>query len=1269
MKMFTSRITSVTVGLCFLLNSLCFGLDLNQSGIEYNNLDKLATPLRCGDLSGQVLGDISKVEYAHHSIVKMNDDTVPDSASDFDVKSIFLPSGLTFYYNEATTIEAGTLIRCRMSDDTYNRRDYFIVVEPDTNNIIETYTKEEYKGFAESPLFTEAHADLLPKRKSTDRTDINRYSSENEDKIDSITRQQIELGQFAEIKGRAASLEWDTLYPDRIKPEETNYWTADIVDRIQAKANNFLSNLETNFNTVYGTRNIIFIRLPDGMDAIEIEEDGQPVRVKSHISTNAFYVYMSGSDFDKAQAYFESYGSETTAIAGDINIDSFVSSLMRFVIHDFGAACKLPYQNENGSLVNELDTAYGLFSSQELTGAETRTQYNSLLHLNPSNLNDIRGRDYAANADVLREHIESLMRIRRQACDTSKQNLAASQGRFFVIAHAMLKELLADKYDGDIVKLHPLMKADLGQVGIYPESITVLGTQDGVDYGIAFIARVNNEDIMVCTNISKRTDFAVNWETAEGVTTNAISDNRILMTAKLNPELYRATVLNNAQTDLRDMNQRMAALRYTIGLPTTNMAITPATVDSLWIFLKRAQDLHVPLALILSESQIGVDDKAGYFDWNKTQFTELVDELIAKMGVTVPITIERDHGTTPEDVESVLMSGWNSALLDFTAMNGAENSDEHNPVGIYKIYRTNIQTLADKIQEAEEIQNRTGIPRGFEIGITEVGKKPTPASHIFYFLYFLIKELEKRHVTLRPSLAEAQIGTTHGYGAENLAKRDLLRDVAAMMGLFHIGEAAHGTSGTTKETLGLYPTLGVAHAHIFTDFVVAEFRAILEHAPSTFLRYALETLKYEKTGKKFKKSSYGKYAKYNDDANLGVYDLEQEGYVINESFEEGLREYILNGQAAQDVTKLMNDIDTLTPLEADQRRYETPNVTVVWYVLQQARYLLNQDWSKNVRASLRKNQDFLASMEEYVGEQFDKFAELFNNIGVSTDMAQVTDEAFQILDPIEVKNRTPYDIIRTRIDTLTKLSRSENKGVAELAKMDLAALRNIPFVQIHEMAWVADEVGKNIARPVVDQGYTLFTPSELYKANDYADDQRAYKYRFNVHRIEAGSLPAYLEDIRTAIKTGGVTAKNAIVLLPEGVKGNNNLVEVLRQEFPDIRFLPVDISGIRDIRSKTERFQYRKDLYSTMLLSRHAANVELDENPALLSLLTFYVNSHMDMSDIKDRDARAAQVDEYVKALLAGKIEVLLQRLLSFKPIKEFEMPDYEKVSQTLISA
>ena len=250
-------------------------------------------------------------------------------------------------------------------------------------------------------------------------------------------------------------------------------------------------------------------------------------------------------------------------------------------------------------------------------------------------------------------------------------------------------------------------------------------------------------------------------------------------------------------------------------------------------------------------------------------------------------------------------------------MNAPENVNVQDPEGIYELYKDNILLLADKIEEAERIQRESGIQRGFEIGITEVGKKPTPPSHIFYFLYYLFKELERRNVfkelerrnvSLKPTLAEAQIGTIHGYGAENLARRDLLRNVAAMMGIFHVGEAAHGTSGTTRETLALYPDLGVAHAHIFTDFVVAEFRAMLEHNPELFLRYSLRTLEHEKTRAAFDKKARPKYKQYNSGRPLSVRI-------------PSYSKFIMSGRAAESVRELVEQLDTLTPEEAGRFEY------------------------------------------------------------------------------------------------------------------------------------------------------------------------------------------------------------------------------------------------------------------------------------------------------------------------------------------------------------
>jgi len=585
--------------------------------------------------------------------------------------------------------------------------------------------------------------------------------------------------------------------------------------------------------------------------------------------------------------------------------------------------------------------------------------------------------------------------------------------------------------------LDSLAGAALGQPGLYADSLCLLSPNGTAN---AFIANNGQEDVIVFAYT-----YEEGWRVMEasgrarlepfpiskGVSAPTVGNRRISI-FKFNPNAYRNVILRNPETNINEMQARMAALRYAKGRAATALAITPASEDSIFIFLKEAQAKGFPLVLIFSEPQVGAGDAAGYFGWVKKDTVRLVDGLIAKMGVTIPVTIERDHGSTPEDLPSIL-TYWNSALLDNTKRNAPEDTSIQAPGGIYELYKDNIMLLADEIQAAERIQSQTGIPRGFEIGITEVGKEPTPPSHIFYFLYYLHAELERRGVTLRPSLAEAQIGTIHGYGAENLANRGLLQNVAAMMGIFHIGEAAHGTSGTTGETLSLYPKLGVAHAHIFTDLVVAEFRAILKSNPDLFLRYSKEVLELQKTRKAFDSKTRARYKVYNgQDLALDMASYEQ---------------FVRSGRAEGAIADLMNEADNLPPDKVDRRRYADSNIAFLWFVLQNARYLASEEWVRTARRDLSKEKLFRQEMENCVGAEIGRYVQLFNNVGVARDMAQVSADDLSSCMPVTVAGKTASDLIEARIAELNRIILRGPPKASSIASDELNTLTAIPFIR------------------------------------------------------------------------------------------------------------------------------------------------------------------------------------------------------------------------------
>jgi len=862
--------------------------------------------------------------------------------------------------------------------------------------------------------------------------------------------------------------------------------------------------------------------------------------------------------------------------------------------------------------------------------------------------------------------------------------------------------------------------------GLYYDSIRVIEEETN---SLAMVGRFNGEDqiIFITEDREHMSDHVwaifhtFVYDKTHLRTCEPVLDGKMVSQCIFDPTLYRELILRNPQDNIRDISERMAALRYSAGRPATGLAITPSTIDSMYIFLKKAEERGVPLTFIFSESQVGLRDEPGYFGWNKDDVVRECDSLMAKMGITVPVTIERDHGKHPSDVENVMWnersekSLWNSILLDFTNMNKTHNPrgeeidvDEiTKPNDIYKYYEDNINALTDAIASISYIQDITGIQRGIEIAITEVGKKPTPPGHIYWFLHFLYIALEDREEALsrkliRPTLAEAQIGTEHGYSSENEAKQDLLRDVAAMLGIFHLGEAAHGTSGTSTKTLAKYPDLGVAHAHIFTDLVVAEFRAILEHDEDTFLQYTLNMLQddHKRAGKFVsndeKKGVYGKYHNYNGE-KLRVYNaryLRKDGtyskYKINMPVWLEFIDFVQSGRALESVKGLMNDLDNLSPEDADKRRFATVNETILWFVLQNARYLLDREWSIKARERLRENPAFVQAVEKYVGEQFDRYAERFNNQGIISDLNDITESDLDVVKPITVGDHSQEFIISRRIDELADAVKRGKDKARELALNDLKALTDIPFIKdtvpekvkevltkleelskepvkesLRKLVKVAERAGREI--PVFDDArYTLVLPSQFYKGREKRSHIDKYGEKFNIEVAGSGITRQdnYFKYITDLVENGA--DGNRIIALVSTYTTEKDLRKLKDKNIRYIRVNMRDLANMKksyeDEENKQIRQQFQLYTYAMMLLARRIDDKLIKANSPVYQMLDYYINAHFHLDKMGS--------EEYIQAIIEGTVNTLIKGFLEYRPMYQRDLrEEYNKIAPALISA
>jgi predicted nucleic-acid-binding protein len=214
---------------------------------------------------------------------------------------------------------------------------------------------------------------------------------------------------------------------------------------------------------------------------------------------------------------------------------------------------------------------------------------------------------------------------------------------------------------------------------------------------------------------------------------------------------------------------------------------------------------------------------------------------------------------------------------------------------------------------------------------------------------------------------------------------------------------------------------------------------------------------------------------------------------------------------------------------------------------------------------------------------------------------------------------------------------------------------------VEKMSAYARETGESISRPVLKRNYTLITYGNLYKnGREYKEDILEYGSVFDLEKIKPGRPGTIISRILKKIKARGLDPEDVIVQLPKFFSEEKAELKRLVDNAPGIRFIIMNGKGLKNEKKSAA---YRKNIYAMMLLAR-----KLDENTPedskLALLLKFFMEAYMgkkgNTPDI---------VDAYMGALVRNDIALIVKTVLSYKPIEKYDIPDYNKIAATLISA
>jgi hypothetical protein len=377
---------------------------------EDSVLDHLSPPLSSDDLAGIEYKDMARLKIAleaNLNSIARNErigDIANQGISTVREDTIFHPVDMQFFFSERKILPRGFYsVMCRVRDSPVAiPRTYYAIFSFERDESggfpLFLYTQKEYlrsKAFIEEGGYEK---DVYPGRKRSDVVAIERYVRINEKAIDHYIKRRIDSGDFAEIEGRGASLGWDSEFPGRTTP--SSYWPEEYLERVKSVLDSFLGSVGTSIDKAFEGKNIVFIKV-DGEDYPVVREKGRDMRVGSHTSANAVYVFLTEDIFNMLNRNASGLASADPDV-GAVNLA--IDSLALRFLHEVGVSYGLKFNvvgaQDRGKIRNDLFKAHTYYSLN-LSTDSTLMLYPDLkrVNYNTVDLNKIAGRDYISGPD------------------------------------------------------------------------------------------------------------------------------------------------------------------------------------------------------------------------------------------------------------------------------------------------------------------------------------------------------------------------------------------------------------------------------------------------------------------------------------------------------------------------------------------------------------------------------------------------------------------------------------------------------------------------------------------------------------------------------------------------------------------------------------------------------------------------------------------------------------------------------------------------------
>ncbi len=215
--------------------------------------------------------------------------------------------------------------------------------------------------------------------------------------------------------------------------------------------------------------------------------------------------------------------------------------------------------------------------------------------------------------------------------------------------------------------------------------------------------------------------------------------------------------------------------------------------------------------------------------------------------------------------------------------------------------------------------------------------------------------------------------------------------------------------------------------------------------------------------------------------------------------------------------------------------------------------------------------------------------------------------------------------------------------------------------EIPAMISLASEAGRQIVPP--NARYTLLVTYEFFANGELREHRQAYADRFNLDAVSGSTADQFITNV---LDNPNVIRDRTIVLLPNELatdKFEEKHFQVLKGA--GIRFMIVNRNDLMTAHAAKDayRAKFQQDTYAVMLLMRAIDNNNIRADSPIYRLLSFYLKTHFNLSNIA--------IDDYIIAIANNEIGKLINGILMYRPAQPYDKAEleYEKVAATLLSA